>query len=93
MKTFKKAKPPSTRETLLAEIEAFVERHRDAGMTATRFGVECLSNPRFVHNLRRGRDFQTKTLDKARHFMAAGWPQKKSGDGARESGIVFQLRV
>lgn len=58
----------STRDQLLADIEAFLERHN---MSAGDFGLECLNNVSFVYKLRRGDDVLASTIDRVREFMAS----------------------
>jgi hypothetical protein len=56
----------STRDTLLAEIEAFLARHR---MPETTFGKICLNDTAFVSRFRSGSDVRSRTADKLRQFM------------------------
>lgn len=52
----------------LAEIDAFLAREN---MTATAFGREAVSDPNFVHDLRKkGREPRTAVLERVRTFMA-----------------------
>jgi hypothetical protein len=69
-------------ETLLAQIEAFLEQHQIA---ATRFGDEAMGDRHLVRTLRAGRRLWPETEDKVRCFMeaygsAAGDPAS-SGNG------------
>ncbi len=57
----------STRDQILAEIEAFLERHK---MSAGEFGIQCMRNPSFVYRLRRGQGILDSSIDRARAFMA-----------------------
>ncbi|MCW2336139.1 2,4-dienoyl-CoA reductase-like NADH-dependent reductase (Old Yellow Enzyme family) [Sphingobium sp. B2D3A] len=52
--------------TVLRSIELFLRR---TGMAATRFGRECVRDPRFVHDLRRGREPSERTRRRVEHFM------------------------
>lgn len=56
----------SSRDTLLAEIEAFL---RGSGMSATRFGETIMNDRRFVARLRNGGDVTLGTADRVRRFM------------------------
>ena len=56
--------PPDT--PLLAIIERFL---RDTGMPATRFGREAVKDPRFVLDLRLGREPGTRVRCRVEHFM------------------------
>lgn len=65
----------STREIahpdLLAEIEAFLA---GSGMSRSRFGQEAVGDPRFVPDLKAGRQCLPKTVNKVR-----GWIADQSG--------------
>lgn len=50
----------------LRSIELFLCR---TGMPATRFGREAVRDPRFVHDLRRGREPSDRTRHRIEHFM------------------------
>lgn len=52
--------------TLLDEIEQFLVR---TGMTATAFGKEAMGDPRFVFQLREGRECRQATRLRARKFV------------------------
>jgi hypothetical protein len=52
--------------TLLREIEPFLRR---SGMAPTRFGREAVGDPRFVFDLRRGREPRGETERRVRHFL------------------------
>ena len=54
---------------LLREIEKFL-RHSD--IPPTRFGREAVGDPRFVFDLRRGRDPRPRTVERVRAFLKAG---------------------
>lgn len=51
---------------LLREIEQHLRNHRTK---PTRFGREVLSDPRFVFDLRRGREPREATVERVRAFM------------------------
>lgn len=53
--------------TLLSEIEAFLAR---TGMKPTVFGKRAVGDPRFVFDLRDGRECRSKTGRRVRDFMA-----------------------
>lgn len=57
----------STRDQILAEIEAFLVRH---DMSAGTFGIKCMRNPSFVYRLRNGQGILDSSIDKVRAFMA-----------------------
>jgi len=61
----------STLDAFLADVEAFLERHR---MEPTRFGVDALKDPKFVFDLREGRAPRLPTVDRVRAFMDAYRP-------------------
>jgi hypothetical protein len=47
-----------------------IERHlRASGMPPTRFGREALQDPRFVFDLRRGRELRPETVDRVASFL------------------------
>lgn len=54
---------------LLKEVEYFLSA---TNMNATQFGKEALHDPRFVHDLRNGRDPRSRTVAIVRRFMAGG---------------------
>jgi len=54
---------------LLREIEKFLRRSHTA---PTRFGREALGDPRFVFDLRRGREPRPRTIKRVRDFLEAG---------------------
>lgn len=56
----------SEQDTLLSEIECFLGR---SGMTPTNFGYSAVRDPRFVFDLRGGRECRGKTQARARKFM------------------------
>lgn len=55
------------RETLLAEIDAFLGR---AGIAETTFGRKAVNDGKFVGSLRQGRDVNSATIDRVRAFIA-----------------------
>lgn len=50
------------------EVEAHLTK---TGLTATAFGIAALGDPRFVFELREGREPRFGTIDKVRAFIAA----------------------
>lgn len=54
---------------LLREVERFL---RQADIPATRFGREALGDPRFVFDLRNGRDPRPGTVAKVRAYLENG---------------------
>lgn len=58
----------SLRDTLLAEINAFVGKH---GITETEFGLRSVGDGSFIKRLRDGRNVRISTVDKARAWMLA----------------------
>lgn len=59
---------PQTREPdpLLADVEAFLA---GTGMSATRFGLDAMGDPGFVHKLRGGREVKIATRKRVVGFM------------------------
>ena len=53
---------------LLKEVEKYL---RQNGMPPTRFGREVLGDPRFVLDLRNGRDPRPRTVARVRAFLEA----------------------
>ena len=51
---------------LLREVERFLKY---SNMPAARFGREALKDPRFVFDLRRGREPRPTTVEKVRAFL------------------------
>lgn len=48
-----------------------IERHlRISGIPATRFGRDVLHDPRFVHDLRNGRQPRTRTIQRITAYLA-----------------------
>ena len=56
----------STRDQLLAEIEAFLACHN---MAASTFGRLAINSHKIVHRLREGKDITTASADQLRAFM------------------------
>jgi hypothetical protein len=56
------------RETLLADIEAFL---RESGMSATFFGKAAVSDPNFVGDVRRGRKVHLDLVDQVDAYIKA----------------------
>ena len=56
----------STLEAFRAEIEQFMAEH---AISATRFGIAALRDPRFVHEVRQGRAPSIVTAERVREFM------------------------
>ena len=57
-----------TSVTLLREIEKFLRRK---AIAPTRFGKEATGDPRFVFDLRRGREPRAETERRVRAFLEA----------------------
>ena len=53
---------------LLREIEHFL---RASNISAARFGREVMGDPRFVFDLRNGREPRPRTVARIRQFLAA----------------------
>lgn len=56
----------TTRDALLAEIEAFLHRH---GVAASEFGRAALNDTSLVKRLRDGADVRLSTADRIRDFI------------------------
>lgn len=54
---------------LLREIEKFL---RVSQVSAARFGREAMRDPRFVFDLRKGREPRLRTVTKVRAYLEAG---------------------
>ncbi len=54
---------------LMRDIEIFLKR---SGMSATRFGQEATRDPRFVFDLRRGRQAGPRVAARVRAFLETG---------------------
>ena len=54
---------------LLREVEKFLRR---SDIAPTRFGKEAVGDPRFVFDLRNGRDPRPRTIERVRAFLEAG---------------------
>lgn len=57
----------SIRDDLLTEIEEYLDR---TGTPPTAFGLRALNDGKFVFRLRGGGNVTSRTIDKARAFMA-----------------------
>lgn len=57
-----------TPDALKAEIERFL---RITGMSATKFGMQAVNDPRFVFDLREGREPRSPTMRRAVEFMSS----------------------
>lgn len=53
---------------LLQRINHHLESH---AITASRFGREALGDPRFVHDLRRGREPRAETIARVTAYLTA----------------------
>ena len=53
---------------LLREVEKFL---RVSQISAARFGREVMQDPRFVFDLRKGREPRSRTINKVRSFLEA----------------------
>jgi hypothetical protein len=53
-------------DPLLAEIEKFLKKRK---ISPTLFGKMALNDPRFVFQLRDGRDYRRSTEDRVRSFI------------------------
>jgi hypothetical protein len=53
---------------LLAEIAKFCDR---TGLSVAAFGKEAMGDPRFVYDLKAGRQCLPRTVEKARAYIAA----------------------
>lgn len=51
---------------ILGEIERYLIAHQ---MAAYRFGMVAMGDPRFVYDLRKGRDPSSRVCERARYFM------------------------
>ena len=54
---------------LLREVEKFLRR---SDIAPTRFGREAVGDPRFVFDLRRGRDPRPRTVARVKAFLDSG---------------------
>lgn len=66
-----------TDEALLAQIEAFLNRHR---ISPTKFGEVAANDRHFVRHLRAGRTVTLRKAQKVHEYMAAA-DQKAPNDG------------
>ena len=53
---------------LLREVEKFLRR---SNIAPTRFGREAMGDPRFVFDLRNGRDPRPETINRVRAYLEA----------------------
>lgn len=58
----------STREALLARVEAFIQAH---GLSARQFGILAAGDHRFVPRLRSGAGVTLTIIERAESYMAA----------------------
>jgi len=61
--------------SLLIEVERCLQKRKIA---ASRFGREVARDPRFVFDLRRGREPRPRTAARVLAFIAAGSPEARS---------------
>ncbi len=54
---------------LLREVEKFL---RDSNVPAARFGREVMRDPRFVFDLRNGREPRSRTVNRVRAYLESG---------------------
>jgi len=54
---------------LLRDVEKFL---KSSNTPAARFGREAMGDPRFVFDLRKGREPRPRTVDRVRAFLGAG---------------------
>lgn len=54
---------------LLREVEKFL---RDSKVPAASFGREVMRDPRFVFDLRNGREPRSRTVDRVRAYLESG---------------------
>lgn len=57
----------ATHDALLSDVERFLA---DSGMTPTAFGQAAVSDPRFVFDLRQGRECRRATREKVVTYIA-----------------------
>lgn len=62
-----------TRDSFLAQIDAFLER---SGMTATAFGKAAVGDPSFVPDLRKGRAPGLGLVEKVADYIAKQEPER-----------------
>ena len=82
--------PLSTREALVAEVNAFLDRN---GVAPTVFGVAALNDPKFVIGLRNGADVKTVTLDKVRLYMSKYEEKKSLAVGVKRESPPVPIRM
>ncbi|WP_343346386.1 hypothetical protein WJT74_02340 [Sphingomicrobium sp. XHP0239] len=54
---------------LLRDVEKFLKSN---DIAAARFGRDAVNDPRFVFDLRRGREPRQRTIDRVRSFLEKG---------------------
>ncbi|MDT8333019.1 hypothetical protein RQ831_18355 [Roseomonas gilardii] len=60
--------PMTTRETLLARIDAFLDQRK---MSASAFGVQIMGDPKFLRSLRSGkRGLRLSTIERIEAFIS-----------------------
>jgi hypothetical protein len=59
----------NNRVHLLREVEKFLRR---SDVAPTRFGRDALGDPRFVFDLRNGRDPRPETVERVRAYLGSG---------------------
>lgn len=57
---------------LLWSIERYL---RKSGVTPTRFGRDAVGDPRFVMDLRNGREPRAQTIDRVSRYLSARHPE------------------
>jgi hypothetical protein len=67
-----------THDALKAEIERYLAI---TGISATRFGIRAANDPRFVFDLRAGREPRSPTIRRVTEFMSKP-PAKQEGQAA-----------
>jgi hypothetical protein len=53
---------------ILRDVEKFL---KNSSMTAAKFGREAVKDPRFVFDLRKGREPRPRTVERVRAFLEA----------------------
>jgi hypothetical protein len=76
----------TTREKLLAEVEAYLEA---TGWTDADLGLRAMNNSAFVFRLRGGRNFRIDTVDRIRKFMRDNPPPKKNRRSASAKNLAL----
>lgn len=60
---------------ILGEIEAYIS---EEGLSLSAFGELSVGDPRFVFDLKAGREPRRKTVEKVKNFMCLERPRKKT---------------